>query len=181
MRKPDIQLFPLDQSPGRQLHRAHLAMRSGLLRTLKESGFDLTIEEWVVLSALWDHGEVSQRELGERVGKDRHFVSRLLDGLEKRQLVERRGVKGDRRVNHIQLTAAGESAKAILTASLTDYLHQIFGDFTHEEYETFLRGLDKLVAWHDAQHARGDGEPLPTVLPKSNTRTRPDSKRQGSE
>ncbi len=167
---PKTSLFPLEHSPGRVLHRANVAMRAGLLRTLRDSGFELSIEEWVVLSSLWDYGEMAQPDLGDRVGKDRHFVSRLLDSLEERRLVVRRGVKDDRRIKRVKLTAEGEKAKEVLSRSLSHYLSQVFSRFSQADYDAFLQGLEKIIAWHTEQHARGVGDPLPTVLPSSPAR-----------
>lgn len=163
---PEIPLFPLDRSPGRMIYRAHVAMRSGLLRILRNSGFELSVEEWVILSSLWEYGEMTQPELGARVGKDRHFVSRLLDSLASRHLVQRKGTTSDRRINRVQLTAQGERARTVLLAALTEFFDQVFSGVSQAQYETFMRCLDTIVAWHARQqgHLSGaDARPSRTV------------------
>src|SRR5690606_33825026 len=51
---------------------------------------------------------LTQRELADRVGVEGPTIGRLLDALERQDLIERRPVDGDRRANQIHLTAAAQ-------------------------------------------------------------------------
>lgn len=136
----------MDRSPGRLLHDAHVALRGGLVVALQREGFDLSVEEWVVLVNLKRREELSQLEIGERVGKDRPHVSRLVDSLEARGLVERRPSRRDRRVKRVGLTEAGRAAMPRLTRVALDYLEQVFAGVSAEEYDAFLRCLDHIIS-----------------------------------
>ena len=163
---PEIQLFPLDRSPGRMIYRAHMAMRWGLLRILRNSGFDLSVEEWVILSSLWEFGEITQSELGDRVAKDRHFVSRLLNSLESRHLIQRKGARNDRRINRVKLTAEGKEARTVLLTALDRFFSEVFGGVSQTQYEAFIECLDAIVAWHADQQPKEAEGSLP-ILPLS--------------
>lgn len=46
-------------------------------------GFDITVDQWVVLKALKEKQEQSQRELAKRCGKDQPTLTRIVDLLVK--------------------------------------------------------------------------------------------------
>lgn len=154
-RGPEIPLFPLERSPGRMLYRASLALRSGLLRHLRDSGFKLSVEEWVVMASLWEQDELTQLQLGERVRKDRHFVSRLLDSLEDQGFLERRGTEGDRRVKRVCLTPAGRNAKSTISRVLSGYLSRTFEGLTQAQFDCFMHCLELILDRHAGQKSEG--------------------------
>ena len=61
---------------------------------------------------------ISMRELAERLKSDPSNVTGLVDRLEARRLVERRGHPTDRRIKGLALTAAGAQLRARLFAHL---------------------------------------------------------------
>lgn len=89
------------------LGRVSRAWRARLDERLRVAG--LTQARWHTLWQLARGGEgMTQRELARRVGVEGATLGRLLDALEKRRLVERRAVRGDRRAYHVHLTAAAQ-------------------------------------------------------------------------
>jgi DNA-binding MarR family transcriptional regulator len=67
----------------------------------------LTIAHVAVLALLEQLGDLSQRELIERIGADKSTMVYLVDELERQTLAERRAVPGDRRVCPVHLTETG--------------------------------------------------------------------------
>lgn len=61
------------------------------------------------LMLLRRHDRLIQAEFGERLGIESPSVVKLVDGLEKQGLIERRPVDGDRRAKQLALTAAGQA------------------------------------------------------------------------
>lgn len=87
------------------LGRVSRAWRARLDERLRCAG--LTQARWHALWQLSLGGEgMTQRELADRVGVEGATIGRILDGLQKKGLIERRPVDGDRRAYHIHLTAA---------------------------------------------------------------------------
>jgi MarR family transcriptional regulator for hemolysin len=68
---------------------------------------DLNMTEAGLLSFVRDQGALTQRELADRLHIGRASVGTFIDGLEKRDLVQRSLDPADRRVWQISLTEAG--------------------------------------------------------------------------
>ena len=88
---------------------ASTALARRLQKKFKQSGIEITIEQWSILYHLWKEDAVSQQELSIRSFRDKPSITRLLDNLEKLELVKRVPSKNDRRINLIMLTEAGKN------------------------------------------------------------------------
>jgi DNA-binding MarR family transcriptional regulator len=89
---------------------ANTALARRLQKYFREAGLDITVEQWSVLVHLWKEDGVSQQELCNRTFRDKPSITRLVDNLEKLDMVKRVASQGDRRINYIFLT---EAAKAL--------------------------------------------------------------------
>jgi DNA-binding MarR family transcriptional regulator len=74
-----------------------------------------SIRDYEVLQTIADLGPTSQRQLSKLLWVNRTTMVKLIDGLESRELVERRRDPADRRSYALQLTASGEEARAALS------------------------------------------------------------------
>lgn len=108
--------YQLQDSLGHLVHRASLAMAGRLGRNFAAAGFNVTVEQWKVLVRLWDVEGATHAELSERIGKNKASVTRLVDGLERRGLVQRAAGGRDRRCKRVLLTAAGRALREGLMA-----------------------------------------------------------------
>jgi DNA-binding MarR family transcriptional regulator len=70
--------------------------------------------DYAVLTALAKTGPVSQQRLADLLRVNRTMMVRIVDGLERRGLVERRREPDDRRSYALHLTPAGHEARAAL-------------------------------------------------------------------
>ena len=68
---------------------------------------DITVDQWVVLQQLERQEGQNQLEIAQAVYKDAPTVTRILDLLAKKKLVERVGDTTDRRRFNIELTKLG--------------------------------------------------------------------------
>lgn len=85
-----------------------------LHRAFKQHGFNITPEQWAVMNILWKEDGQPQKEIAKRVFKDNSNLTRMLDLLEKDNLVERRRHETDRRSYRIFLTRKGKNIKSKL-------------------------------------------------------------------
>ena len=141
----DAPEIPAHYSPGKLLHDAHLRLSSGFVRTLQQAGHQLTIDTWAVLNVLWDKDGIPQLEIGERIGRDRHQTSRLIDCLSQQGFVRRKSVDRDRRVKVVVLTPFGRSSRTELKRIAREFLKSTFAGVTQEEYDSFIRCLRHVV------------------------------------
>jgi DNA-binding MarR family transcriptional regulator len=90
------------------LKHAHLALDGLTGRAL--APLQINGRELAVLVVLNAHEPLSQQEAAGRLGVDRTTMVDLVDGLEQKNLVERRPDPADRRRNIVELTADGQHA-----------------------------------------------------------------------
>ena len=84
--------------------KASTAIARRLQKKFNASGMNLTIEQWSVLYHLWKQDGISQQELCNATFRDKPSITRLVDNLEKLNLVKRVASENDRRINKIFLT-----------------------------------------------------------------------------
>ena len=89
--------------------KASTAISRRLQKNFKQFGVEITIEQWSVLYHLWKADGMSQQQLCEATFKDKPSMTRLVDNLEKINLVKRVASKDDRRINLIYLTAYAQT------------------------------------------------------------------------
>ena len=98
--------YSIEKAFGFIVYRTALRLKSALHRTFKDQGFDITPEQWGILRVLWEDEGLSQREIGDRLFKDKPNVTRMLDVLERKGLIFRQPT--DRRRYAIYLTKEGK-------------------------------------------------------------------------
>ena len=84
--------------------KASTAIARRLQKKFNASGLNLTIEQWSVLYHLWKQDGISQQELCNATFRDKPSITRLVDNLEKLNLVKRVASQHDRRINLVFLT-----------------------------------------------------------------------------
>jgi DNA-binding MarR family transcriptional regulator len=87
--------------------KASIAIARRLQRKFNSAGLNLTIEQWSVLYQLWKQDGSSQQDLCDRTFRDKPSITRLVDNLERLQLVKRVASESDRRINLVYLTRQG--------------------------------------------------------------------------
>ena len=105
MKKND---FNLNDRIGRHLGMAAKGWKSYANQKLAESGYDLTIEQAIIIAHVHHHNGLNQQHISEMLDRDKTSITRFIDILEREKYVKRVPDKNDRRQNLIQLTAKGE-------------------------------------------------------------------------
>jgi DNA-binding MarR family transcriptional regulator len=87
---------------------ASTAIARRLQKKFNTHRLPLTIEQWSVLYHLWKKDGISQQDLCNASFRDKPSITRLVDNLERAQLVKRVAAATDRRINLIYLTKEGQ-------------------------------------------------------------------------
>ena len=128
--------------------RTHSLFNRALLNNFKNSNITLTKEQWTILGVLWQDDGCSQQTLADKTHKDKPGITRLIDNLEKENLVERRPDTKDRRLNLIFLTPQGKKIEtevmAIVNQTIKDAVKGIDPENLKIVKETFLQIYDNL-------------------------------------
>ena len=109
--------------------KASTAIARRLQKKFNSSGLNLTIEQWSVLYHLWKQEGISQQELCNATFRDKPSITRLVDNLEKLNLVKRVPSDSDRRINLIYLTKQAqklqEESMALAEQTLNEALEMV--------------------------------------------------------
>lgn len=112
--------------------KASTAIARRLQKKFNTAGLNLTIEQWSVLYHLWKQDGISQQELCNATFRDKPSITRLVDNLEKLQLVKRVPSESDRRINLIYLTRQShklqEETMAMAEGTLNEALEGVPAD-----------------------------------------------------
>ena len=109
--------------------KASIAISRRLQKKFNQQELSITIEQWSILYQLWKKDGMSQQELCKTTFRDKPSVTRLVDNLEKSELVKRVASKEDRRINLIFLTEKGtklqEQTMLIAEETLNEALESV--------------------------------------------------------
>ena len=105
--------FSIDESIGYLTSVAYRAINRKLSDNLRVAGNKITSEQYGVLKQLWLEEGQTQLDLACKTSKDKPSITRLLNNLERKGLIERKVNDNDKRCNKIYLTSKGESLKTL--------------------------------------------------------------------
>jgi DNA-binding MarR family transcriptional regulator len=125
--------FTLDESLGYLINRTARRLKHELDQAFKINGHDITPEQWTLLNRLWQQEGLSQVELAKQTFKDKPNVTRILDILERKQLLFRQKDEGDRRAFKVYLTQAGRELKEKLIPLAVEVLERGQQNLTDDE------------------------------------------------
>ncbi len=109
---PEIDLSKLTGLVGYQLRRAQIAVFEDFIRSF--APHDIRPTQYGVLTAIESNPGSSQAAIAQSLGIKRSNFVKLIDEFERRKLVVRKSVAGDRRANALFLTKAGQAELAEL-------------------------------------------------------------------
>jgi DNA-binding MarR family transcriptional regulator len=104
--RPALDLGALDGHLGYFVRRLQVWIFQDFVRTL--AAFDIRPAQYSVLVVIEANPGLSQADLAETLGIERARLVRLLDGLERRGLIERQPSPSDRRSHALVLTREGQ-------------------------------------------------------------------------
>lgn len=136
-------LHSLDESIGFMTAQTHRAMIRLLTTHLKT--YQITPEQWTVLKRLNKHGDLTQKELSQVAEKDKATLTRILDILGRKKLIERKPNSQDKRSFLVGLTQTGE----LLYETVKPTIEMLFSEtiaagISEEELELFYHVLTRL-------------------------------------
>lgn len=135
-----LALGPLPGLIGYQLRLAQIALFRDFAESLGE--FDITPGLFGVLVTIEANPDLKQQELARATQLDRSTVVSVIDGLERRGLVERRAVATDRRSNALRLTADGAALLKKLKRRVAEHEKRLA--LTDDERRTLIALLQKV-------------------------------------
>jgi DNA-binding MarR family transcriptional regulator len=142
-------------SVGYQIKRAYALMLDGLEPAFDAHGF--TYMQYVILMQLRSGAVLNPRSICAFFRHDSGALTRVIDQLVERGLVERRRCEQDRRKVNLHLTAAGRATCEQLVPLVVEKLNAVVGDFSRTELDELMRLLTKFIGGVERELAAADG------------------------
>ena len=149
--------YTTHNSIGYLVKRAHGLSLDALEPGLAEHG--LTFTQYAVLMALRDDLALNAKDICIKLRHDSGALTRVLDQLEARGLVERQRSAEDRRAIKLLLTPQGHAALKTVVPLVVERINGAIQDFSPAEMDELLRLLNKLILGLHSEVAAQSGAP----------------------
>ena len=123
---------------------ASTAIARRLQKKFNANGLNLTIEQWSVLYHLWKNDGKSQQELCNDTFRDKPSITRLIDNLEKLNLVKRVPDEHDRRINKVVLTKQALKLQDLTMTMAEETLNEALEGVPADQVELCKQVLQKV-------------------------------------
>ncbi len=133
------------RSFGFKVNRASRLIGQQISYNFKSHDYDVSLEHWRILLFLWKEDGQTQTSLASSTQKDEPSISRILNTMEKHNLVVRKRHPHDRRTNLIYLTEKGRNLQDGLMSmgSLTNA--EATEGLSRDELAKCMKVLDKVA------------------------------------
>jgi DNA-binding MarR family transcriptional regulator len=118
---------------------------SGGLSKIYASRFDLSVPQWRVMAVLGRYEPISANEVCDRTVMDKVAVSRAVQAMLRRGLVERTVDPQDRRRSALRLSKRGRSIHSQIVPLALDYERRLLDTLSHEERSMLDSLLKRLL------------------------------------
>ena len=106
---------------------------------------EFTFVQWCVLMQLRDGLANRAADISRNLNHDSGALTRIIDQLEARGMLERTRSQEDRRMVELALTERGRSALDGLIPHVVDQVNDLFGEFSRQEIETLVTLLNRMI------------------------------------
>lgn len=110
----------------------------------KELGFNITVDQWLVLKHLYEQEEMKQNALAEMINKDNPTLTRIIDLLCKKGLTERVLHPTDRRSFIVRLTREGTKRVEALKPKVKNVRLKAWEGLSERDFNQFKKILNTI-------------------------------------
>ena len=118
---------------------------SSEIAELYQSRFEISVTEWRVMAVLGRYPGVSAMEVAERTAMDKVAVSRAVNAMSERGLLEREVHSEDRRRSVLSLSSAGFALYDQIVPLVLDYERKLLSSLSRSEVKRLDLLLDALL------------------------------------
>ena len=133
-----------DINLGMLIGQVHRLSTKKFVQNSHNSGLDISMDQWIVLGPIWENEGISHKEISEYCLKDKTSVTKIIDTLEKKNLVVRVPDQLDHRVKRVVLSNKGKELflQAIPIMALTR--DELRDGITEQDIESLRAVLTKI-------------------------------------
>ncbi|MBK0380630.1 MarR family winged helix-turn-helix transcriptional regulator [Mucilaginibacter segetis] len=127
------------------LDKAIRSYRQFAHQQLSAHGFDVTVDQWLVLRSIGENPDYSQHQIAEMTFKDYASLTRIIELLVKKKYLERTMHQHDRRRFNLTLTdSAHQVLKAMQPVIENNRKHALM-DISHSDIQQLQKTLSQII------------------------------------
>ncbi|WDO13772.1 MarR family transcriptional regulator [Flavobacterium sp. WW92] len=115
-------------------------------KRLRDNGYKITIDQWLIIKAILENPGISQQEIGEKVFKDNASVTRIIELLVKSEYLEREVNQNDRRKSNLKVTVEGKRIIEKVHDLVLENRKTALAGILPEELEILNKTLKKIIS-----------------------------------
>jgi DNA-binding MarR family transcriptional regulator len=124
------------------IHRTDVKLTNYFTRKMKQ--YEVTPEQWGIISVLDCERATTQKEIAEAIDRDQTTVVRMIYSLEKKGIVKRLQNNYDKRSHNLFLSTKGTDLKKKLLSVVRDAHNHVTRNLSQDELLQLHKILDKL-------------------------------------
>lgn len=133
-----------DINLGMLIGQVHRLSTKKFVQNSHNSGIDISMDQWLVLGPIWENEGISQKEISEYCLKDKTSVTKIIDILEKKNLVVRVPDQLDHRIKRVVLSNKGKKLFLEVIPVMELTRNQLREGITEKEVELLRSVLSKI-------------------------------------
>ena len=114
------------------------------VQNARKFGMDISQDQWMVIGPIWKQKGISQKEIAEYCGKDKTSVTKIIDTLEKKNLLVRYSDQIDQRIKRVVLSNKGKNLMKNVMPVIEQHRNDLLEGIKSKEIETFKIVLKKI-------------------------------------
>lgn len=119
-------------------------IRNFMQKGLFDAGIDLTVDQWVVIDHIKPSPGITQNDLATSTAKDAPTITRILDLLVQKEIVERKMSATDRRKFNVFLTSKGEILYDEAFKIIGEARRKSWENLTDDDFASLVRIMDTI-------------------------------------
>src|ERR1700675_358084 len=121
------------------------ALDLGLSQDVELAALEMTAAQYIVLGSIWDRDPDSSARICRDLSYDPGAMTRMIDRLEAKGLVQRRRCPDDRRLVNLEITEQGHAVMPKMRACSVKVLNRLLRGFSADEAHLLERLLARMV------------------------------------
>lgn len=127
------------------IEKAIKVYRQFAQRRITSRGIDITVDQLLILRAIQDHEEITQKQIADMVFKDYASITRIIDLLVKKEYLQRKMHSVDRRRFDLTITTDGNQVLAQLDETVANYRKDALRGISKSEVDSLQKLLQKIT------------------------------------
>jgi MarR family transcriptional regulator for hemolysin len=126
------------------IDRSIRSYRQFAQKQIKNAGYTITIDQWLIIKCILENPTISQNRIGELVFKDNASVTRIIELLVQANYLERTSDKNDRRRFKLKVTELGVNTINSVQKIVNKNRSKALKGLSKEEINFTQKVLDKI-------------------------------------